>query len=135
MTDGQAADAVLAWLSEMEACVRTRDYARGRAIFAPEVRAFGSRGGRLDGLDNLETDQWRRVWGTIQSFTFDRAALVWGAGGPDLLWLACPWNSARPGADGALQPRPGRMTAVLARRGGRWLAVHTHHSVAASEPG
>jgi ketosteroid isomerase-like protein len=127
MVDGSET-AVRAWLAEMEACVRAEDYARCRAIFAADVVAFGTRGARLVGLEALERDQWRRVWGTIRNFTFQTDQLAWGAAG-DLLWLACPWTSEGHGPDGATFSRPGRMTAVLERRGGRWVAVHTHHSL------
>ena len=119
---------VRAWLAEMEACVRAEDFARCRAIFAPEVVAFGSRGARLVGLDDLERNQWRRVWGAIRNFTFLTDQLAWGATG-DLVWLACPWISEGTGPDGSPFERPGRMTAVLERRDGRWVAVHTHHSL------
>ncbi len=119
---------VRAWLSEMEACVRSEDYVQCRAIFAPDVVAFGTRGARLVGLDALERDQWRRVWGTIRDFTFLTDQLAWGAAG-ELIWLACPWTSAGVGPDGSPFARPGRMTAVLERRVGRWVAVHTHHSL------
>ncbi len=119
---------VRAWLAEMEACVRAEDYARCRSIFAPDVVAFGTRGARLVGLEALERDQWRRVWGTIRNFTFLTDRLAWGVSG-DLVWLACPWTSEGTGPDGAPYRRPGRMTAVLERRDGRWVAVHTHHSL------
>lgn len=121
---------VRGWLAEMEACVRAEDYARAREIFAPDVVGFGSVSPVLTGLDELERDQWRHVWGTIQAFTFRTDLLVWGASGaaPDTVWIACPWTSLRIDADGSTSSRPGRMTAVLQRRGGRWLAIHTHHS-------
>lgn len=118
----------LAWLAEMERCVRTEDYARGRGIFAPDVVAFGTRGARLVGLDAIEQDQWRRVWGTIRNFTFQTDQLASGATG-DLLWLACPWTSEGVSADGLPFSRPGRMTAVLQHRDGRWVAIHTHFSL------
>jgi ketosteroid isomerase-like protein len=119
---------VLSWLREMEACVRAEDYARCRVIFAPEVVAFGSRGARLTGLEALERDQWRRVWGTIRDFTFLTERLAWGGSG-EMAWLACHWTSTGTGPDGLPVDRPGRMTAVLERREGRWVAVHTHHSL------
>src|SRR5687767_5069867 len=96
---------VRAWLAEMEACVRAEDYARGRAIFAPEVVAFGSRGARLVGLDTLERDQWRRVWGTIRDFTFLTDQLAWGGAG-ETIWLACPWTSTGTGPDRLPVDRP-----------------------------
>ena len=129
MSDRSAVeDDIRAWLAEMETCVRSVDYARGRTIFAPDVVAFGTRGTRLDGLEATERDQWRRVWGTIRGFTFLVDHLVWGRSG-DLAWLACPWTSEGFGPDGAPFARPGRMTVVLERRDGRWLAVHSHFSL------
>jgi ketosteroid isomerase-like protein len=119
---------VRAWLAEMERCVRAEDYAGGRAIFAPDVVAFGTRGARLAGLEATERDQWRRVWGAIRGFTFLVDQLAWGTSG-DVAWLACPWTSEGFGPDGVPFARPGRMTVVLERRAGRWLAVHSHFSL------
>lgn len=118
----------LAWLAEMETCVRAVDFVRCRAIFAPEVVGFGTKAAAAVGLDALERDQWRHIWGRIRGFSFLTAEVHCGRAG-DLLWLACPWSSEAPDAHGAWQTRPGRITAVLARRDGRWLAVHTHHSL------
>jgi ketosteroid isomerase-like protein len=120
---------VRGWLAEMEACVRTEDYARCRAIFAADVVAFGTRAALVLGLEALERDQWRHIWGTIRGFTFLTDELHFRAYGDDGVWLACPWTSEGQGADGAWHERRGRMTAVLERRGEWWLAVHTHHSL------
>jgi ketosteroid isomerase-like protein len=120
----------LAWLEEMETCVRTVDFARCRAIFADDVVGFGTKTAAAVGLDNLEQDQWRHIWGGIREFTFLTDSLHcrrYGEG----LWLACPWTSKRSGCDeGSWEARPGRITAVLENRNGKWLAVHTHHSLA-----
>jgi len=117
-----------AWLAEMEACVRAVDYARCRAIFTADVVGFGTRTAAAIGLDALERDQWRHVWGRIRSFTFVTDEL-YCARSSDALWLACPWTSEGRDLDGGWTHRPGRITAVLERRAGRWLAVHTHHSL------
>ena len=117
-----------AWLTEMEACVRAEDYARCRAIFAADVVGFGTRTAIAVGLDALEHDQWRHIWGRIRGYTFLTDELSCARYG-DGLWLGCPWISEGRGPDGDWRRRPGRMTAVLERRDGRWLAVHTHHSV------
>ena len=119
----------VAWLAEMQASVRAVDFARCRAIFAADIVGFGTHIDAAVGLEALERDQWRHIWGRIQHFTFALDQLhcaVSGAG----LWLACPWSSESRGADGAWHARPGRITAVLEKRDERWLAVHTHHSVA-----
>ena len=122
----------LAWLSEMEQCVRAVDYERCRAIFAPDVAAFGTKASVVVGLDALERDQWRQIWGPIRNFTFLVEEMHCGLSRDELLWIACPWTSEGRGAGGEWVRRPGRMTAILERRQGRWLAVHTHHSLAPS---
>ena len=118
------------WLAEMQACVRDVDYDRARALFRRDVIGFGTYSGVLHGLDRLVDDQWRHIWPTIRDFTFRLDELHAGvAAGGDLAWAACPWDSLGAGADGSTFPRPGRVTVVLARESGRWLAVHTHFSL------
>jgi ketosteroid isomerase-like protein len=112
----------------MQACVRAVDFERCRAIFAKDVVGFGTKAAAAIGLESLERDQWRHIWGVIRNFTFEIDQLHCGLHG-DGLWLACPWHSEGPAPDGGWRHRPGRITAVLERRDGRWLAVHTHHSV------
>ncbi len=118
-----------AWLAEMEASVRTEDYERCRAIFADDVVAFGTRAALVTGLEALERDQWRHIWGTIRGFTFLVGELHCRGYGDKGIWLACPWTSEGRGADGSWFERLGRMTAVLERQGDGWVAVHTHHSL------
>ena len=125
----QARSIAIAWLDEMQACVRAVDYARCRAIFADDVVGFGTRIDAAVGLDALEHEQWRHIWGRIRAFTFLTERLHGAAYGDAGLWLACPWTSESRGVDGAWRARPGRITAVLECRNGLWLAVHTHHSV------
>lgn len=122
-----------AWLAEMEACVRDVDFERCRAIFAPDVIGFGTRAAAAIGLDALERDQWRHIWGRIRNFTFVIDELHCRLYGDAGLWLACPWTSEGHTVDGELRPRPGRITAILEQHNGRWIAVHTHHS-AVPEP-
>lgn len=118
-----------AWLAEMQACVRQQDYVRCRAIFADDVVGFGTKAAIAVGLEALERDQWRHIWGKIRNFTFVTDEMQCAIYGDEGLWLGCPWTSEAPGPDGSWQVRPGRITAVLEKRDGRWLAVHTHHSV------
>jgi ketosteroid isomerase-like protein len=118
----------LAWLMEMETCVRTVDYERCRKIFADDVVGFGTKAALVVGMERLEREQWRQIWGGIRAFTFMTSNLHCRRSG-DMLWLACPWTSERPGGNGAWQARPGRITAILEQRDGIWLAVHTHHSL------
>jgi ketosteroid isomerase-like protein len=117
------------WLDEMQTSVREVDYARSREIFADDVVGFGTRIEAAIGLEALERDQWRHVWSRIRNFTFSLDQLHCGMFGDAGIWLACPWTSESRGYDGEWNARPGRITAVLEKRDGRWLAVHTHHSV------
>ena len=127
----QDADSIArAWLAEMESCVRAVDFERCRAIFADDVVGFGTRSAAAIGLEALERDQWRHIWGRIRDFTFLTDQLHFARYGDDGLWLACPWTSEGPGPNSEWLRRPGRVTAVLELRNGRWLAVHTHHSLA-----
>jgi ketosteroid isomerase-like protein len=117
------------WLAEMQACVRAVDYERCRAIFAEDVVGFGTKAAAAIGLDALERDQWRHIWGRIRNFTFLMDQLHCALYGDEGLWLGCPWTSESPTTEGGWRQRPGRITAVLEQRNGRWLAVHTHHSL------
>ena len=47
----------------------------------------------------------------------------------DLLLIAGGWLTEVTGPDGRPVTRPGRGTFVLQRRGGKWLAVHSHFSL------
>ena len=123
-----ALEAVRGWLVELQTCVRAVDYERARAIFLPDVVGFGTYGGVLDGLQALEEQQWRHVWPVIADFTFRLDEARMGTDGA-LAWAACPWDSRGTRPDGATFPRPGRLTVILARRAGRWLAAHTHFSL------
>ena len=120
-----------AFLIEMQECVRAVDYARARPLFADDVVAFGTFAAVVEGRDRLEHEQWRNVWPNIRDFTFPagRAPLL----GTEL-WICVivPWDSIGQRADGESFSRPGRATLVLSRRGNRWVATHSHFSLAPS---
>ena len=129
MTDANVDEIARTWLREMEMFVRKVDFAKARHIFTPDAVGFGSVSTMLLGLDALERDQWRKVWPVIRDFRFELGLLRCGLGS-DVVWIACPWTSQGQAADGSWRHRPGRMTAVLKYIDDRWLAVHTHHSLA-----
>jgi ketosteroid isomerase-like protein len=116
------------WLLEMQACVRAVDYERAERVFAPDVVGFGTHEGIARGIKTLRAAQWQNVWPHIREFTFRLADLQWSADG-DLAWAACLWDSIGQRPDGSTFARPGRMTLILARREGKWLAIHTHFSL------
>jgi ketosteroid isomerase-like protein len=81
----------------------------------------------LVGRDALVDGQWRRVWGVTSGFRFDLDRVMCGVSG-NVAWAAAPWTS-RGVRDGKPFDRRGRATYILRREGGRWLAVHSHHSL------
>jgi len=79
------------------------------------------------GLDNIVREQWQNVWPRIRDFHFEPGTSVHVHG--DSGWIAGSWLTEVTGPDGRPVSRPGRGTFVLERRGGKWLAVHSHFSL------
>jgi ketosteroid isomerase-like protein len=115
------------WLHTFEAAVRTCDFAGGREMFAGDAVAFGTWARAVTGLDNIVREQWQNVWPRIRAFRFDADTQVHSTG--DSAWIAGGWLTEVTGPDGHPFTRPGRGTFVLERRGGKWLAVHSHFSL------
>ena len=115
------------WLHVFEAAVRGRDFDGGRTLFADDAVAFGTWARAVAGLDNIVREQWQNVWPRIRDFRFEPDARVRTSG--DSAWIAAGWLTEATGPDGRPFSRPGRGTFVLERRGGRWLAVHSHFSL------
>jgi len=130
-TDGDGFAQVREWLGTLQACVRARDFDGGRRLCDPDTIAFGTVADFVEGVDRVMERQWTRVWPNIRDFTI-RIDEARGAVQGDQAWVAAPWDSRGVRSDGTTFPRPGRLTVVLARRQGRWLAVHTHFSLTPS---
>jgi ketosteroid isomerase-like protein len=116
------------WLADFAQAVRARDIEKGRSLFAPDVVGFGTRTAFMAGLDALVEQQWRPIWNSTHGFCFqldDVQAAIEG----NLAWAAAPWTSWGIANDGKNFQRRGRATYVLQRRGSKWLAVHSHHSL------
>jgi ketosteroid isomerase-like protein len=121
--------AVRQWLRTFEGHVRAADFEAARPMFASDVVAFGTRAEVATGRRRLERDQWRRVWPAIRGFRF-RLGELRCLGGPDAVCAIVPWGSRGVRADGTTFSRPGRATLFLVRTAGRWVAVHSHFSLA-----
>jgi catechol 2,3-dioxygenase-like lactoylglutathione lyase family enzyme/ketosteroid isomerase-like protein len=117
-----------AWLTQWQECVRAVDYGAGRALCAPELVAFGTRAAVAHGLDEVVDLQWREVWPRIRDFTVRLDEAIGGVAGATG-WVAAPWEAIGERADGSTFERAGRLTVILERREGRWLATHTHFSL------
>ena len=125
MTDAERE--VIGWLNEFETACRSSDFAAGRRMFATDAVAFGTWATTMSGLDNIEQEQWRRVWPRIRGFRFEEHPVARVSG--DSAWVAAVWSSEATAPDGKPFTRSGRATFVLARRDGRWQAVHSHVSL------
>jgi len=121
--------AVKVWLRTFEAHVRAADFEAARPMFASDVAAFGTYAAIVTDRTRLERDQWRRVWPAIRGFRF-RVEALRCLGGSRAVCAVVPWDSRGVRSDGATFPRPGRATLFLVRRAGRWVAVHSHFSLA-----
>jgi catechol 2,3-dioxygenase-like lactoylglutathione lyase family enzyme/ketosteroid isomerase-like protein len=117
------------WLVAFAARVRAVDFAGGRAMCAPDMIAFGTYARMVEQIDDVIDAQWRKIWPTIRDFAI-RADEARGGISGDTAWVAAPWDSRGTNADGTTYDRPGRLTIVFTRREGRWLARHTHFSLA-----
>jgi ketosteroid isomerase-like protein len=124
---GDLASEVLAWLERFAAAVRAVDLAAGRALFAPEVVAFGTIGVMLVGREELVERQWRQIWPVTSGFRYALDRLHCGFSG-ELAWVAVPWAS-QGSRDGVPFERRGRASFVLRHERDGWLAIHSHHSL------
>lgn len=126
LADVPPADAAT-WLRTWERLINAGDYESARHLFAPDVLAFGSLAQTMNGLDALEQEQWRRIWGTIRDFAFE--APVQFAAGDSSSTFALRWHSQGKTEDGGWYERRGRCTLVLERRGRGLVCTHSHFSV------
>jgi ketosteroid isomerase-like protein len=131
----ELADELRGWFRALQRCVNRVDYdAAARELFAPDVIGFGTKAHLVVGLDGLRAEQWRQVWPTIRDFRFELEGLRCGAApsgrDAELAWAVTTWSST--GFDDRGRPfeRPGRATVLFRRQGERWLALHTHFSLA-----
>ena len=122
---------VTAWFETLAAHVQAVDFAGARAIFAPDMIAFGTFTDFMTGRDAAEQQQWRNVWPHIDGFRWrpDIKAIV----SPDRLQAVGMgvFDSTGYHQDGTPYDRSGRATVVLVRSATNapWLAQHTHLSL------
>ncbi len=133
VTDPDPHIAVAQWFDLMGRFCAAVDYDATQALFADDVFSFGTKATIVSGLAHLRRQQWEGIWGNISDFRFALEQLHTG-GDTAHAWGIAPWSSTGYHADGEPFDRPGRATAILQRRSGIWLAVHTHFSLAPGTP-
>ena len=119
------------WLMIWQSMIRDCRYDAARELFDDEVVSFGTVTDRMEGLDALEVQQWRKVWDNTQNFSFDFDTLSLNVSDDEKL-VVCTvlWSSeTRPDADGNCKLRKGRATLALSRPGKHWKALHSHLSI------
>jgi len=109
------------------------DLPSARPLFAADVVAFGTYASIVAGRAALERQQWAKVWPTVRGFRFRMDAMRC-LGGREGACVVVPWDSRGVRPDGSTFSRPGRATLFLIRRGGRWVAAHSHFSLAPAGP-
>lgn len=125
------------WFTTWDGYVRAQDYEQARDLFHPNVIGFGTHMRVVSGLEHLEQNQWRNVWGTIENFHFTVEELHSGVSDDGLqAWAVVPWTSTGFHEDGSTFHRPGRATVIFVRETNtdRWRAIHTHISLAPGTP-
>jgi len=119
------------WFERLAEYVGAVDFAGARAIFAPDLVAFGTFNDFVAERDKVENAQWRNVWPHIDGFRWrpDIRAIV-SADRLTAVGMGV-FDSTGYTSDGKPHPRPGRATVVFVRGavGEDWVAQHTHMSL------
>ena len=133
ITATDPAAAARAWFAELGRCCAAVDYDSAEAIFAPDVVSFGTKADVVSGLGPLRCNQWEGIWPNIADFRVELDSLRSG-GDAGHAWGVATWTSTGFHVGGEPFYRPGRATVTLERRGGVWLATHTHFSLNPGTP-
>lgn len=128
--DAATRAALLDWLDVFSGYVREVDYASARALFHPDILAFGTHRDVIPGIDAWMRTQWDNVWPRTAYFRFalDATRVLASPDGSIAIAVA-PWTSTGYHADGTPFDRPGRATMVFHHAEGRWICVHSHMSL------
>jgi ketosteroid isomerase-like protein len=108
-----------------------------RAMFAEDVIAFGSKVEMMTSREQLEAEQWRAVWPSIEDYRYDLSTLE-VITSPDRLMAmgAVIFRSTGLDPDGKKFERNGRATVTLMRPavGEPWVCTHSHISLKPGTP-
>ncbi len=113
------------------------DFRRARELYADDVIAFGSLGKMMTSREELEAEQWRKVWPTLADYTHDLSTLEVIVS-PDRLMAMGAVMARTTGIhkDGTHFDRPVRVTTTLMREAtdAAWYMTHTHVSLMPGTP-
>ena len=132
-------DSVAQWYHSWDVLVTDVNFKAARPMFADDVIAFGSRNVEMMASQTeLESDQWRKVWPTIEDYRYDLSTLD-VITSPDRLMAvgAVIFRSTGLHPDGKKFKRDGRATVTLMRTAidAPWVCTHSHISLKPGTPG
>ena len=119
------------WLEAFAACVRARDFAGGRILFAEDAMGFGTVATVAESRAVLIREQWRRVWTRTAGFRFERKGSRVEVSPDGLMAVAMVrWRASNNPANPRRLDRRGRATVVLRRPrvDAAWTGLFTHFS-------
>jgi len=129
---------VAEWYDRWSGFVADVNFEPVRAMFAEDTIAFGTKVEVVTSQVQLEAEQWRSVWPSIEDFRFDTSTLE-VVTSPDRLMAmgALIFRSTGLHADGKKFERNGRATVTLMRLavGAPWTCTHSHISLKPGTPG
>jgi ketosteroid isomerase-like protein len=125
------------WLARWGDLVAEVNFKASRPLFAEDAVAFGSKIEMMTSQAELEREQWRAVWPSIEDYRYDLPTLQ-VATSPDRLMAmaAVIFCSTGLHADGQKFQRNGRATVTLMRAatGAPWICTHSHVSLKPGTP-
>ncbi len=130
-------EAIRDWFATWHGHVDAVNFTASRDLFDADVIGFGTFMDTVEGLDNLEQQQWRTIWPTIEGFRFNLETLRAGVSKDRCLAFGViTWNSTGTDDAGRPYPRPGRATVLFGRASPEesWKGLHTHISLNPGTP-
>ena len=126
------------WIAHWGDLVAEVNFKAVRPMFAEDAIAFGSRVEMMTSQAQLEAEQWRAVWPSIEDYRYDLSTLQVVLSPDRLMAMAAViFRSTGLHADHKKFERNGRATVTLMRPavGAPWLCTHSHVSLKPGTPG
>jgi ketosteroid isomerase-like protein len=126
------------WYARWGDLVADVNFNAARPMFTEDAIAFGSKVEIMTSQAQLEREQWRAVWPSIENYLYDLSTLE-VVTSPDRLMAmgAIIFRSTGLHSDGGKFQRNGRATVTLMRDaiGAPWICTHSHISLKPGTPG
>lgn len=125
------------WCARWGEFVADVNFKAARPLFAEDAVAFGSKIEMMKSQAELERDQWRAIWPTIEDYRYDLSTLEVVTSPDRLMAMAAVlFRSTGLHADGNRFERNGRATVTLMRSavGAPWICTHSHISLKPGTP-